>query len=414
MPGLHRPRSVPSAGKLALLSSVLYLPFIGFGYGTDIDITNIRRSGESILAGDYRYSRPPGAFPHEFLTGILDRLGGAVAVNLGSVVMAVTTLAALGWLVERRHGARAGRIAVVVVATQPWFWVAATSLGDYLYALAFLLLGMNASRGRRPVIAGLFFATAIGFRSGTAFLVAAYLSAELIGRWTDDRRDDVLPRRQLLVMAGVGLLVGLAWFIPPWLSSGRTTRFLMNQLEAGDLAVMVGRWGIKNIAFFGILGLVVLAAGHRTLLDAIRRFPDSLLVRFSVLAAVVTEILYLRFPWKPVHLLPMIVCVAILLAVNPRTSNRLVGALIVSQLVLAMVSITIAAPDVVDRATGGELDLGVTRGVVHNELDCRLRQPYPGDWPDLDTLEADVAAVDVFACQARSWRAGADPSPPAP
>ena len=404
--------------RLALLAGLLYLPFVGLGYGTDIDITNIRRSGETILEGGYRYSRPPGAFPHEAITGILDRLGGHVLVNVGSVVAAVVTLVTLGHLVQRRHGARAGRIAVVVAATQPWFWIAATSLGDYLYALAFLLLGVDSAQRDRRVLAGVAFGTAVGFRSGTALLVGAYLLAEITGRSVDDdagadpaevRR---LHWRQTGTTALVAVLLGAAWFVPSWLSVGRTTRFLENQLRAGDLLVMVGRWGVKNIAFFGVFTLAILLVRAPVVVDALSRFRELVLVRFAVFAAVGTEALYLRFPWKPVHLLPVIICLAVLLSVSRRTTNRFVTAVVVSQVALAFVSVSIAQPDVVDAATSGRLDPSITAGVVVNDVDCRLDPPFEGTWPDLDTPEADFAAVRIFQCQARSWRSSDVPLRP--
>ena len=410
--GSTRARWVPSPRVLALAAGILYLPFIGLGYGTDIDIANIRRSGASILAGHYRYSRPPGAFPHEAITGVLDRLGGSVLVNLGSVVVGVLALVALAHLVEQRHGARAGRIAVVVAATQPWFWVAATSLGDYLYALAFLLLGIVAAERDRRILAGLAFGLSIGFRSATGLLVAAYLLAELTGRSIDD--DPALDaaairRRHVRAAALTGAVAGISavvWFIPPWLSVGRTTQFLHNQLRAGAFLVMVGRWGVKNIAFFGVFLLVVLAVRAPVLVAAVARFRELVLVRFAVFAAIATEAVYLRFPWKPVHLLPMAVCLAILIAVSPRTTNRFVAVVVVCQLLLAVVSISVAAPDVPDDATTGRIDPGVTPGVVVNDIDCRLDPPYEEAWPALNNVEADLAAVRVFQCQARSWRGG--------
>lgn len=398
--------------RLALLAGLLYLPFIGLGYGTDIDITNILRSGESILEGDYRYSRPPGAFPHEAITGVLDRLGGPWLVNLGSVVAATGTLAALAHVVQRRHGARAGRIAVLIAASQPWLWVAATSLGDYLYALAFLLLGVDAAQRDHRVLAGVSFGVAVGFRSGTFVLVAAYLLAELTGASIDDdptvAAAETRRRRWTgaVVSGAVGAFIAVAWFIPSWLSVGRTDRFLQNQLQAGEFFVMVARWGVKNLAFFGVLTIVVLLARAPVLFAAVARFRELVLVRFAVFAALATELVYLRFPWKPVHLLPMTVCLAILLAVSPRTSNRFVAVVVASQLLLAVVSFRLAEPDVVDAATSGRFDPGIARGVVLNDIQCRLDPPFEGGWPDLDRVEADLAAVRVFQCQARSWRAG--------
>lgn len=391
---------------------MLYLPFIGLGYGTDIDITNVLRSGTSIFRGEYRYSRPPGAFAHELVTGVLDRIGGALLVNLGSVAAAVLTLVALGQVIERNHGARAGRIAVVVMATQPWFWVAATSLGDYAYALAFVLVGIHAAQRDHRVIAGLAFAVSIGFRSGGVLLVAAYLLAEVTGGSTLGEDEPSAPdRRGPLVTGAITVVVGLSFFVPPWLSVGRTAQFLQNQFQRGDFVVMVARWGVKNVAFFGLVTLLVLLVRSPALLGPLRRFSDLVLVRFAVYAAIATELLFLRFPWKPVHLLPMALCLAILLAVGG-ASNRLVGTIVVSQLLLALVSVSIAEPDVADAASTGHFEPGFTRGVVVNEISCRLDQDFDGDWPRLHTPSADFAAVEAFVCQARSWRAGEGPSEP--
>jgi hypothetical protein len=130
------------------------------------------------------------------------------------------------------------------------------------------------------------------------------------------------------------------------------------------------------------------------------------LVRFAVFVAVGAELLFLRFPWKPVHLLPVLVAVALLVAASPRTRPGHVAALVVSQLLLAVVSITVAEPDVANAASTGRLHLGVTWGVVVNEVDCRVDPPFEGGWPDLRTPAADYAAIDVFTCQARPWRPG--------
>jgi hypothetical protein len=400
--------------RLALLSGLLYLPFSPLGYGTDVDITNVLRSGESLLEGRYRYSRPPGALPYEALVGVLDRIGGPTAVNLASTAMAVTLLSLLARLVSDELGDRRARIAVVVVATQPWFWLAATSLGDYLFALGLLLAGVLAARHDRRVLAGLVFATAIAFRSSTAFLVWAYLFAELIGsRGGLEGHIRPAPRsrwRDALVTGLVTAAAGLLWFVPSWLSVGRTGAFLVNEFETTGFFAMVGRWGVKNIAFFGVFSIVVLVVLLPALVAGLRLARTSLLVRFTLLVALVAEVLFLRFPWKPVHLLPVLLCLAVVLAASPRTRTWHVGALVISQVLLAFVSITVAEPDVTNAATTGRLHLGTTWGVIINDLDCRIDPPYGrGGWPDLDTPAADYAAIDVFTCQARSWRPGGIP-----
>jgi hypothetical protein len=400
--------------RLALLSGLLYLPFTVLGYGTDVDITNVLRSGESLLDGDYRYSRPPGALPYEGLVGVLDRLGGPTAVNLASAAMAVALLVLLARLVSEELGERRARIAVVVVATQPWFWLAATSLGDYVFALGLLLAGVLAARHDRRVLAGLAFATAIAFRSSTAFLVWAYLLAEMIGSrggLTGAVRPAPPSRwRDAVVTGVVTAAAGLLWFVPSWLSVGRTSAFLVNEFETTGFVAMVGRWGVKNIAFFGVFSIVVLVVLLPVLLAGLRLARTSLLVRFSLLVALAAEVLFLRFPWKPVHLLPVLLCLAVVLAASPRTRRWHVGALVASQVLLAFVSVTVAEPDITNAATTGRLNLGTAWGVVVNDLDCRIEPPYgEGGWPDLDTPAADYAAIDVFTCQARSWRPGGIP-----
>lgn len=400
--------------RLALLSGLLYLPFTVLGYGTDVDITNILRSGESILDGDYRYSRPPGALPYEALVGVLDRVGGPTAVNVASAAMASVLLVLLARLASEELGERRARIAVAVVATQPWFWLAATSLGDYVFALGVLLAGVLAARHDRRVLAGLAFATAIAFRSSTAFLVWAYLLAEMIGArggLTGTVRPPPPSRwRDAVVTGAVTAVTGLLWFVPSWFSVGRTSAFLVNEFETTGFAAMVGRWGVKNIAFFGVFGIVVLVVLAPVLLSGLRLARTSLLVRFTLLVALAAEVLFLRFPWKPVHLLPVLLCVAVLVAASPRTLPWHVAALVGSQVLLAFVSITVAEPDIANAATTGRLHLGIEWGVVVNDVDCRLDPPYgEGGWPDLDTPAADYAAIDVFTCQARPWRPGGIP-----
>jgi len=394
------------ARRVALLSGLLYLPGTALGYGTDVDITNVLRSGESLLAGEYRYSRPPGALPYEALVGVLDRVGGPLAIALASAAMAMALLVVLAQLVTDAYGDRAARIAVLVVATQPWFWVAATSLGDYVFALGALVAGVLAARHDRRVLAGVAFATAVAFRSTSVLLVGAFLLAELLGA-RDVTGDE--GRRGVLRTGLVTVAVGVLWFVPSWLSVGRTTRFLQNEFETTGVLALVGRWGVKNIGFFGVPALLVLAVLAPVLLAGLRRAREDLLVRFAVLVAVAAEVLFLRFPWKPVHLLPVLVALAIVLAASPRTRPVHVAAVVGAQLVLAVASVTVAEPDVTNAATSGRLHLGVTWGVVVNEVDCRVDPPFDDGWPDLDTPAADDAAIDVFTCQARSWRPGGIP-----
>ena len=65
-----------------------------------------------------------------------------------------------------------------------------------------------------------------------------------------------------------------------------------------------GRLLLKNYAVAGpalIVLVAVAAAGARALAAALGRDP---MLRFAVLGLLVTEVLFLRMPWKPAHLVP--------------------------------------------------------------------------------------------------------------
>ena len=53
-------------------------------------------------------------------------------------------------------------------------------------------------------------------------------------------------------------------------------------------------------------------------------------------------------------------------------ARRWIGVLIAAQLIGGLVTTTLAAPDVEDRASGGEIQLGLTTGPLLTDVQCRL------------------------------------------
>jgi hypothetical protein len=172
--------------------------------------------------------------------------------------------------------------------------------------------------------------------------------------------------------------------------------------------VHAGRFLVKNLATATIPGAAVLVVGGRRLLAGVARWRDSALVRFAVLAVVLTELSFLRFPFKPLHLLPVVAAVALLVGTAPLARRRWITALIVAQLFAAFVGTTIAAPDHPDDANGGHLSVRIADGVVVNDLRCRLEDLDRGEWPDGDSNaeqgEAKARAEANFICQRDAWR----------
>ncbi|MGH9274247.1 MAG: hypothetical protein ACRDZU_06345 [Acidimicrobiales bacterium] len=390
-------------GTVVVGCVLAYLPFTLLGYGTDIDVANVLRSGGTWLDdGRYDVSRNPGAIVHEIGTAVLDRIGGSVAVNLAGVAFAALAL----WCVQaltREDGARWPAWSVLLLAANPWFWLAATSLGDFVWALGLGLGGVLLARRDHRILAGVVFGMSVGCRSSTVLLVGAWLLAERLGS------ADVRPRwRATLVTAGTGALVGAACFIPSWVDAGDSFGFLRHQQPFAGWGLHAGRWAVKNAAVIGVPAGIVFLLGIRRGFGALARWHGSVVVRFAVLLIVASEILFFRLPLKPVHLLPVVAGVALLVGASPAVKQRWLVALVAAQLLGGIVGTTIGEPDVPHNARTGRVALRLTEGPLLNDVRCRLDDRRDGPWPDAtDPVQFPAASsrsAILFDCQSETWK----------
>ncbi|MDQ6696697.1 MAG: hypothetical protein M3Z46_04480 [Actinomycetota bacterium] len=347
---------------------VALVPLLFFGPGNDLDVGNIFKSGRSIARHfHYKASRAPGAPVHETIAGVLDRLGGPLLTNLASLVIAAVLAAALFTLL-RREGVRApGLFAVPLVVLNPWFLIAATSTTDYLFALAFVLLAALALRTNRPVAAGVFAALSTGCRIGSGLLIISMLFAEL---W------EGRPARRRVLMTGAVAVVGtLLLFVPAFVASGSSLKFADNDFSTSSPLVQAGRTLVKDMLLLGPIGSLLLLVALPPLFRAISTWRTSWLVRFAVPGLVLSEILFLRFPWKMPHLLPCLLCLAILLAVALDRRPALLYALVLTQVLYIGLRVDVIKPDDPNKATGGRVAVNAGWGPVVVDLRCRHEQP---------------------------------------
>jgi hypothetical protein len=339
-----------------------YLPLTLLGPGTDLDVGGVYDSGQAILDGDYLVSRTPGAPVFEAVTGVLHAIGGTVLVNLASVAMAVLAAVAVATLLRSEGHPRADWFGLAVLLN-PFVWISGTSMVDFMWALGLALAGAHAQLSRRWPWAVALYALAAGCRLSTVFMIGAFLLGDLIGA----RRDD---RKQIL-FAGLATAVAIAIvFLPPYLSLG--WEFLRSDVPSSDLVVQVGRFGVKNWYFFGPIVVVLVAAMVPRLWREIPgRWGESAVLRMALLGAVVGELLYLRFPWKLAHLIPVFVCVVLVLGVTEVFSRRLLAVFLVAQVVLGIVNVNLADPDNPNEATGGTFSPEVVRGPLWTDIACR-------------------------------------------
>jgi hypothetical protein len=353
---------------VGLLAAVVAVPLVLASPGNDLDVANVFRSGRAIARHlDYVPSRPPGAPVHEAIVGVLDLLGGPILTNLASVAAAVGLVWALDRLLAEGGLGPHRRWALALLVANPWFLIAATSTADYVFALLFVVLGARALRAERVPAAGILLALAMGSRVGSATLIAGVLLAEL-GEGAGARRRSVVAG----AVAGVGTAL---LFIPSVVAAGGLS-FAQNDFSTSSPLVQVGRALAKDLLLLGVPAAVVLALlAIPSLVAAIGSWRSSWLVRFSVLALLLSQLLFLRFPWKMAHLLPSLLCLVVLLAVALEDRPRVLVALVATQLAFAVVRVDVIAPDDPGAATSGRIEPGITTGPLVRDWQCRREHP---------------------------------------
>jgi hypothetical protein len=358
-----------TAGVLGVLGLALLLaiPLLVSGPGNDLDVGNVFRSGRAIARHlDYVPSRPPGAPVHESLVGIGDVVGGPLVTNLLSLLAAGLLLWQLDRLLRDEGVAPTGRWAVALVAVNPWFLIAATSTADYVFALLFVVLAARALRHDHALLAGIAGAAAMGCRVGSITLLVAIAVAEAClgrARW-----------RPVLLAGATAAVLTLAVFIPSFVEAGGLA-FAENDFSASSPLVQLGRAAAKDVLVLGIPTTLVVLAAIPALIAALRRWSTSWLVRFGVVGLVLSQVLFIRFPWKMAHLLPTLLCVAVLLAVALEDRRRWLVAMVALQLVFGVVRVDVLAPNDANEASGGRFQPTITAGPMLTDLRCRRDDP---------------------------------------
>jgi len=370
----------------ALVALVVATPLVVSGPGNDLDVGNIFRSGRAIARHlTYLPSRPPGAPVHEGIVGVLDLAGGPLLTNLASLGAAAGLIWVLNRLLQEEGLGRAGRWGVALIVANPWFIIAATSTADYVFALLFCVGAALAIRRHRAVLAGVLAAGAMGTRVGSATLLVAIVAAEL---GTGEG-----ARRRVAIMAAVGAALTVVLFVPSALYAGGLS-FAQNDFSASSVGVQLGRAAAKDLLLLGIPTVIVAVIALPAVVAAVRTWSTAWLVRFAVVGLVLSQVLFIRFPWKMAHLLPTLLCLAVLYAVALKERPRMLAAMVALQLVFAVVRVDVLAPNRANEATGGAFRPAVTWGPVVTDWQCRRDDPDAYLGRQIEEIEA------VWGCAA--------------
>ena len=390
--GVHEPPP-PRAGlgdrALLLITAAVTLPLLWMGYGTDIDVTDVLATAAGIRDGDYTPSRNPGVPVFEAIAAVLDPVGGHLLLNLATAAAGAATVVGIARLV-RAWGHANGDLVALAFLASPATIIAATSTGDFVWALAFFVWGALAQLRDRPVVAGVLFALALGTRLSSVVLLAAFLVAD---GW------DAANRRRCLRTALVAVPLGALLYVPAWLAADRSLAFLETTSGWVSLTSNLGRFAYKNYVTGGMLFLVVVAVSVPALVGALRRWGSDPMLRLAVLGLAVTEVLFFLLPWKYNHLLPCLAMLLLWLAASRRNERRYWYVVIAALAINGIVTFRPLAPDRPAAAESGRWDPALSVGLLVNDIDCRLeamREPLQelnGDaWPC--TLKPMRGSVD--------------------
>ncbi len=352
-----------------LLALLLYLPLTFFGYGSDVDTYRVLEAGRNFIAtADYVPSRRPGFLVHELSTYVLDRLGGSLLSNLGTLFWALVAVVCLGRILRRHQVAQAGLLLLAFIV-HPVFWYNATVTADYAWALGMLLAGFDFLERGRFGWAGLALGLSIGCRISSA-PVAALL---LIYAWLE------FPGQRRRVIGSaflVALLAALAYILP-WDFAEWRPSFWEASIGSPDLwspGMQAGRFFYKNLYFWGVpaaLFLIVLLARFARKPQAWKGPGARRLAGLCLLALLGLQALFFRYPIEVEYLLPTLPFWLILVGLGlPRRREAVILILVI--LSYNLVNLNLAQPDAPGQASRATLGVWLEPGYLVRESSARL------------------------------------------
>lgn len=342
----------------------LYLPFIFTGPGSDPDSIREIRSGATLL-WQHRYvlSRPPGYFPYEALCGILDAFGGTIVNNLATVVISLAALDC--FLAICRHFQIPHRYLLgFTMAIHPVYWAASTSTIDFVWALGCFLLGLRMLLSDRYWSAAAMCGLSIGIRLSSVLLVVPLLTLELVAR----------PREaRLWTFALLTAAIGAFLYLPEFIASGNSLRFLTYYLGEWTLTDRVGRLIYKNVYFWGLPAATLLLVFAPMLTRKL--ISDRGWMTIVALAGTIVvsfEALFFKLPVQRAYLLPMLPFALMLIGIGLRDRRRLLGVFAGLIFSYNFVNLNLARPDVPDRATRAIVGIAFEPGYLLTDVSARL------------------------------------------
>jgi len=283
-----------AAWALALFFLLVRFPWLWTGYGAETDAYRVALSGLHLWrSGEYLPSRLPGYPVHELLMAPLVRLGGPVATDAATALIALAGVLLLA-RIARESGERSPGLVVIGMAFTPFLIVNSVETKDYLWALAGMLASYLALVRNRPLLAGVLLGLATGCRI-TSALFGLPLLLLLVGR---------RPWKETVMFALSGAVTAFVAFLPVTLQYG--TRFFAYANSRISPDIIIRSIGQYSIGALGAMATIAaLVASWRSVRGLVTLALHDVHVRLWLLAIGVYLLAFLRLPIDIAYLIPV-------------------------------------------------------------------------------------------------------------
>ena len=362
-----------------LVCALVVLPLCFLGYGSDNDTYTVLDSGVSTWHLHLpETSRNPGYWVFEAIVFGLRHVGGSLATNLATLVVALLIL----WrflVIANRLDVKFPYLLAASLTATPVFAIAATSTVDYLWSLLGIALFVELLLEDRLALAVLPAAFAFAIRGANGPLIAGAILGAIV----------VNPRRAPRLL-GVGLAAAILGGLP-MIESYRLANhsFAFTQALAGpdsmwSARMRVGRFVYKSLYLFGPVAsafLLVCSISPAAISSQRRESkplpsPEALAFRSRAVPLfvgiiVANALLVLRYPIEISYLIPAAFFLLLLVAAKLERRSLAIG-VVVAILSLNFITPQFAQPNIPGHATGASFHPSLEPGILVEDI--RLRR----------------------------------------
>jgi len=348
------------------------------GYGADDDVFRMLKSGQELfLNHTYHPSRFQGYLFPEIVIGITSLIGDHYLANFISVVLGISVLYLFYYFISKVFDREVSLVLTLIVGLNPYFVIAASSSIDYIYGLFFLLAGTFFLQKKHYAVAVIIFALALSSRMANSLLVGFVFAYFLTINYKHDKKATL----KIFVTGFIALLLTVALYIPAYIASDHTFKFLDYYIQGYDWTGYITRFAYKNIAFISLLSTLFLYGFIAyNLIKKRIKFKQSIALYFIIAAIIVEQLKFLKIPIQISFLIPVFMLMVSLYPYLLKTKKPLYIMLGLT-LFYNLVSIDFLrftySLDEKDKqgetlvATGAELGLFIGKGIIIQDIDER-------------------------------------------